>query len=113
VKKAVLDHRRLRTHPHDLVGLWLVAGDGVQAQLATSSWISWVPEVVEAAVEGVVEPVVRRLALVCDSASSGFKGSRCARLEFAERLRREARDIAAQQYRAPARVISEHVLVGI
>jgi len=33
VKKAVLDHRRLRMHPHDLVGLWLVAGDGVQAQL--------------------------------------------------------------------------------
>src|SRR5271163_2623258 len=31
VNKAVLDHRGLRVHPHDLVGLRLVAGDGVQA----------------------------------------------------------------------------------
>ena len=31
--KAVLDHRGLRVHPHDLVGLRLVAGDRVQALL--------------------------------------------------------------------------------
>jgi hypothetical protein len=31
--KAVLDHRGLRMHPHDLVGLRLVAGDRVQALL--------------------------------------------------------------------------------
>src|SRR5262249_17724179 len=33
VDKAVLDHRGLRVHAHDLVGLRLVAGDGVDAQL--------------------------------------------------------------------------------
>jgi hypothetical protein len=33
VDKAVLDHRGLRLHAHDLVRLRLVAGDGVQALL--------------------------------------------------------------------------------
>src|SRR3984893_4532073 len=33
VDKAVLDYRGLGVHAHDLVGLRLVAGDGVQAQL--------------------------------------------------------------------------------
>src|SRR6202045_206653 len=33
VKKAVLDHRGLGVHAHDLVRLRPVAGDGVQAQL--------------------------------------------------------------------------------
>jgi hypothetical protein len=32
MKKAVLDHRGLGVHAHDLVRLRLVAGDGVQAQ---------------------------------------------------------------------------------
>ena len=30
VHKTVLDHRGLRVHAHDLIGLWLVAGDRVQ-----------------------------------------------------------------------------------
>jgi hypothetical protein len=33
VDKAVLDHCGLGVHPHDLVGLRLVAGGGVQAEL--------------------------------------------------------------------------------
>src|SRR6202035_3318566 len=54
-EEAVLDHRRLGMHPHDLVGLRLVAGDGVQAQL--DQFLDQLgAEVVEAAVEGVVEP---------------------------------------------------------
>ena len=33
VDKAVLDHRGLRVHAPDLVRLWLIAGDRVQAAL--------------------------------------------------------------------------------
>ena len=29
--KAVLDHRGLRVHTHDFIGLRLIAGDGVEA----------------------------------------------------------------------------------